>query len=202
MSFPLVSETHRVIYTTVKAQTPNFLPLFLVHIPVLTSPTSSVFDMERCTFFFASVTYTPLSVSRNDQRKWTFLCSLQLYTYRIEMKCNIYCVCYYSMCKISTATTIVTSCFIITTTFSPLTSPRISLHPIVTSSSPPCVVVSFPPPSTPEPVLLQIIYSHPSPHSSPSLFHQLNILSLSCSVLLVLLYYIWRSRTEMRLHRK
>ncbi|KAF3516226.1 hypothetical protein DY000_02061725 [Brassica cretica] len=42
-----------------------------------------------------------------------------------------------------------------------------SLYPTVSISSAPFVVVSFPPPSTPTPALLQIISSHSSPHSSP-----------------------------------
>ena len=129
MSFPLVSETHRVIYTTVKAQTPHFLPLFLIHIPGLTSPTSYVFDIERSTFLFAAVTHTPPSVSKNDRRKWTFFMFYTIvYIKNInEMQCNIY----YVYIIPSDVITITTSCFIVATTFSPLPSSPMSLHPTV-----------------------------------------------------------------------
>ena len=79
-----------------------------------------------------------------------------------EMQCNIY----YVYIIPSDATTITIGCFIVATTFSPKPLSPITLHPTVSFSSAPFVVVSFPPPSTPAPALLQIISSHASLHSS------------------------------------
>ena len=117
------SQSHKHHRESTNPLFPHFLPLFLFTFQdsLLPHPMYSTWIDA-----FAAVTYTPPLLSKKWLEKmniflWSMI--LYIYIYIIEMKCNIYYVSYYSICKISTATTIITSCFIVATIFSPLPSP-------------------------------------------------------------------------------